>query len=210
LHRANQRFPQEKHVFDVTYYAELGQYNRRCALDSSFKNIRVEPDDKADKLPIAMSLSKREFKTGGLAISFDPATVGAALHDECPEVDFAILMGSGRDGKIPPGGDLDLAVGLRGRLSFDLYQRIVQVVGRFVPGIDIDLGHFDRAEPVYRFEALKGRLLFTRDQERFLSAFSLACREYESQMHDYERQASYRLQRKPVAAGSWEIMKDKV
>lgn len=60
-----------------------------------------------------MSLSKRELKTGGLAISFDPIAVGAALHDECPEVDFAILMGSGRDGKIPPGGDLDLAVGLR-------------------------------------------------------------------------------------------------
>jgi hypothetical protein len=31
LHRANQRFPQEKHVFDVTYYAELGQYKRRIA-----------------------------------------------------------------------------------------------------------------------------------------------------------------------------------
>jgi hypothetical protein len=159
------------------------------------KNIRIEPDEKADKLSIAMSLSKREFITGGLAISFDPIAVGAALHAECPEVDFAILMGSGRDGKIPPGGDLDLAVGLRGHLSFELHQRIAEVVGRVVPGVDIDLGHFDRAEPVYRFEALKGRLLFTRDPERYPAAFSRTCREYESQMKDYERQASYRLER---------------
>jgi hypothetical protein len=46
-----------------------------------------------------------------------------------------------------------------------------------------------------RFEPLKGRLLFARDMNRFLDAYSLACREYESQMRDYERQARYRLQR---------------
>jgi len=59
---------------------------------------------------------------------------------------------------------------------------------------------FDRAEPAYRFEALKGRLLFARDHERFLDAFSLACREYESQIYDYERQAGYRLKRREAAA----------
>ena len=147
-----------------------------------------------------MSLSKREFNTSGEALCFDPLALGVALRDECPEVDFALLMGSGREGRIPPGGDLDLALGIRGRLTFELRERISKVVGRQVPGVDVDLGHFDKTEPVYRFEALKGRLLFTRDQERFLEAFSLACREYESQMLDYERQASYRLQRKAVAA----------
>ena len=190
----------ESFAEDAERHLELPLSHFTSHLLIMLKNIRIEPDDKADKLPIAMSLSKREFNKGKLATSFDPVAVGAALHDECLEVDFAILMGSGRDGKIPPGGDLDLAVGLRGRLSFDLYQWITQVVGRVVPGIDIDLGHFDRAEPVYRFEALKGRLLFTRNQERFFSAFSLACREYESQMRDYERQANYRLERSTVAA----------
>ncbi len=131
---------------------------------------------------------------------FDPAALGEALRAECPEVDFILLMGSGRDGRIPPGGDLDLAIGLRDRLTYELRGRIAQVVGRLAPGVDVDVGRFDGTEPVYRFEALKGRLLFTRDQERFQDAFSLACREYESQMHDYERQAAYRLERKTVAA----------
>ena len=31
LHRTTQRFPKEKHVFDVMYYAELGRYKRRLA-----------------------------------------------------------------------------------------------------------------------------------------------------------------------------------
>jgi hypothetical protein len=36
------------------------------------------------------------------------------------------------------------------------------------------------AEPVYRFEALKGRLLFTRDHDFYIKFFSIASREYES------------------------------
>ena len=131
---------------------------------------------------------------------FDPLAFGKELQSECPEVEFVLLMGSGRDGTIPPGGDLDLAVGMRGRLTYELRGRIARVASRLIPGVDVDVGRFDEAEPVYRFEALKGRLLFARDSERFHSAFSLACREYESQMRDYERQASYRLARKAVAA----------
>ncbi len=147
-----------------------------------------------------MSLSKRELNVGVGSVVFEPFALGVALREECPEVDFVLLMGSGRDGRISPGGDLDLALGIQGRLTYELRGRITNVVGRFVPGVDVDLGHFDRAEPVYRFESLKGRLLFTRDQERFLTAFSITCREYERQMLDYERQATYRLQRNKVAA----------
>lgn len=126
--------------------------------------------------------------------------MGAVLRERCPELDFVLLMGSARDGRVPPGGDLDLAVGMQGKLTMDLLDRIHEVVAPLAPGVPVDVGHFDRTEPVYRFEALKGRLLFARDQERFLDAFSLACREYESQMHDYERQARYRLERDMVAA----------
>ena len=141
-----------------------------------------------------MSLSKREFKIEGEAVVFDPMALGDWL------VDFVLLMGSGRDGRIPPGGDLDLAIGMRGRLTFELRGRIAKVAGRLASEVDVDVGRFDGTEPVYRFEALKGRLLFTRDEARFQDAFSLACREYESQMRDYERQAAYRLKRKAVAA----------
>lgn len=144
-----------------------------------------------------MSLSKREHKSmEGCLMVFDPARLGDALRDACPEVDFALLMGSARDGTIPPGGDIDLAVSLQGRLTFELRQRICDAAGRVAPGVEVDLGRFDGCEPVYRFEALKGRLLFARDRDRFAAAFSLACREYESQMHDYERQAVYRLARR--------------
>lgn len=147
-----------------------------------------------------MSLSRREERGNTAPLDFDPAALAMALREACPEVVFALLLGSGRDGRIPPGGDMDLAVSIDSRLSLDLVDRITAVAQRFAPGIAVDVGCFDRAEPVYRFEALKGRLLFTRDQDRYLDAFSLACREYESQMVDYRRQARYRLERREQVA----------
>ena len=146
-----------------------------------------------------MSLSRRESHKNISSVDFDPDALGTALRDECPEILFALLLGSARDGHIPPGGDLDMAVSLGSRLTLTLLERITAIAQRVLPGIDIDIGCFDRAEPIYRFEALKGRLLFARDNDIFLDAYSLACREYESQMYDYERQARYRLQRKEVA-----------
>jgi hypothetical protein len=147
-----------------------------------------------------MSLSRRVFKTGTTPIAFDSEALGRALRAECPELAFALLMGSARDGVVPPGGDLDLAVSLDIELSLPLVERISAIAQRLAPGVEIDIGRFDRADPVYRFEALKGRLLFARNMGRFLDVYSLACREYETQMRDYERQARYRLERNGAAA----------
>ena len=64
------------------------------------------------------------------------------------------------------------------------------------PRAEADVGFLNRAEPVYRFEALKGKVLFCRDQETYVKFFSLTCREYESQIADYERQRQYRIEAK--------------
>ena len=54
-------------------------------------------------------------------------------------------------------------------------------------GVNVDLGVLNEKEPVYRFEALKGRLLFTRDLECRLHFYSLTCREYEHWMFHYDK-----------------------
>jgi len=85
-----------------------------------------------------------------------------------------------------------MAFYLREKPTFDFYSNVEEIAGDFFPTVRCDTGILNSAEPVYRFEALKGRLLFARDQERYASFFSQACREYESQMFDYERQRCYR------------------
>ena len=141
-----------------------------------------------------MSLSKQCLSTLDRAIVFDVAALGSDLKEACPAVGFALLMGSARDGTVPAGGDLDIALHLGGRPTQGVLLAVVEVAERQVPGVHCDVGVLDGDEPVYRFEALKGTLLFARDREQYLRFFSVTCREYESQLAESERQYRYRTE----------------
>ena len=126
-------------------------------------------------------------------MKFDVDRLADLLKKQCPQICFALLHGSARDGQVKRGGDIDLALFIEGKPVLDLYERVCMLVEAIAPGARCDVGILNRAEPVYRFEALKGRLLFYRDEERYLHFFSVTCREYESQVADYQRQQRYRL-----------------
>ena len=112
---------------------------------------------------------------------------------------FALLHGSARDGMVRQGSDVDIAVYLTRRPTVATYRRIWDAVATVVHGAETDVGVLNGAEPVFRFETLKGRLLFTRSREAYWAFFSLACREYESQMASYERQRRYRIEARRAA-----------
>jgi len=141
-----------------------------------------------------MGLSKRYLDRNTSPVKFDPVDLADGLERECPEIIFSLLIGSAADGLINPHSDLDLAVFLEDKASLSLYSRVNEICDKIVPGIRCDLGILNNSEPVFRFEALKGRLLFTRDQEVWLKFYSLTCREYEHWMYHYEKQKRYRLE----------------
>lgn len=146
-----------------------------------------------------MGISKRHLNPNSEPVPFDVAELGEAIKKAAPDVIFALLMGSARDGIIPPHGDLDLALYLKDRRDYAIVGRVEEAARSIVDEeVRIDIGILNGAEAVYRFEALKGRLLFTRDQEVWLDFYSLACREYETQMASYRRQRRYRLERSMV------------
>lgn len=125
--------------------------------------------------------------------------LAAAVREACPEAVFALLHGSARDGQIGPGRDVNVALFLAAGASPspDLYPRAAEVVRSVLA--EADIGILNRAEPIYQFEALKGRLLFCRDREAYLSFFTRTCRRYEEQMADYQRQWHYRRAAATVA-----------
>jgi predicted nucleotidyltransferase len=115
------------------------------------------------------------------------------LKEAFPEVVFAYLHGSAASNvTVYPGSDLDLAFWISGRAGVELYDKVESLGERLFPGVRVDLGMLNGAEPVYRFECLKGRLLFVRDQDLWLDFYSRTCREYEHQIADYEKQRTYR------------------
>lgn len=117
------------------------------------------------------------------------------LEEALPEVIFALLFGSAQEGVVPPHGDLDLAFYLTEKSDISFYRRVDEAVaGVMADNVRVDVGFLRDADPVYRFEALKGKLLFCRNQEIWIDFFSLTCRLYESQMASYRRQHRYRLE----------------
>ena len=135
-------------------------------------------------------------------MKFDTNKLSESLNRRCPEIIFAILHGSSREGIIKEGSDIDIAIYIDGKASLDIYQKIYKIIKSVAGDYEPDIGILNNAEPVYGFEALKGKLLFSRDMEKFLNFFSLTCREYESQIADYERQHKYRLEAKNLKSQS--------
>jgi predicted nucleotidyltransferase len=126
-------------------------------------------------------------------MKFDVDRLTDLLKQQCPQICFALLHGSAQDGQVKEAGDIDLALFIEGKASLEVYEKVCTLVEAVAPGARCDVGILNNAEPVYRFEALKGRLLFYRNEEQYLHFFSLTCREYESQVADYQRQQRYRL-----------------
>ncbi len=139
-----------------------------------------------------MGISKKYLSENFVPVHFDPEQLAAVLEGELPEVVFCFLMGSALSGTVKAYSDLDLAFYLDEKPAYRFYGKAMDAVRGVVPDVRCDIGILNSAEPVYRFEALKGKLLFARDMECYSGFFSLTCREYESQMFDYERQRRYR------------------
>jgi len=142
-----------------------------------------------------MSLSKKHLSSHTSTVSFSVDSLSEALKGKCPEIVFAFLLGSSREGVVRVGSDIDIALFLDGQASLDLYHRVTETIENVAQGVHCDVGILNNAEPVYRFEALKGTLLFCHNQEAYLRFYSLACREYETQVFHYEKQHRYRILR---------------
>jgi len=142
-----------------------------------------------------MGLSRRHLDTNSEPVRFSIDELAHGLREKLPFVTFACLLGSAAgSGVVKPHSDLDIAVYLSEKTSLPVYSAVEDVCMEYVAGVRCDTGILNNAEPVYRFEAIKGRLLFTRDMEAWLRFYSLTCREYETQMFHYEKQLRYRLE----------------
>lgn len=141
-----------------------------------------------------MGLASQHLNTQNCAFRFDPTQLALKLQEGVPEIEFCLLMGSAVNGTVGENSDIDLAVYLNEPSSLKLQMKIIEITYSVLPAVRWDIGILNRAEPVFRFEALKGKLLFFRNQEVYSGFFSLTCREYESQLFDYARQHAYRLE----------------
>ena len=129
-------------------------------------------------------------------ISIDIEKLSQAIESDISQISFAFLFGSSRDGKVSPGSDLDVAVYFRpGTITdADLIEEVTGAIENAGDDAECDLTILNTAGPMVRFEALKGRLLFVRDEamDDYAGFYSLTCREYEEAVWWMNTQLRYR------------------
>lgn len=100
-------------------------------------------------------------------------------------------FGSAQGGDVRIGGDVDVGVLVDRPLTFD---EQLDLLGRLQATLhieDIDLVILNDANPILRFEAVSGRLLFCRDIQRMAAFVSLTAREYEAETAQWQRALRY-------------------
>jgi hypothetical protein len=105
------------------------------------------------------------------------------------DVVFAVVFGSGQDGRIRDKGDLDLGVLFRGKPSPESLIRFMTEIAEAVDFDAIDLVDLHDADPILAFEAISGRLISRNDPGRTAEFVSLVSRLYEDTMARLSRAA---------------------
>jgi len=94
----------------------------------------------------------------------------------------AWVFGSAQEGLPREGGDVDIAVLFESRPTLDQLCELRAALQDTLQFDNIDLVTLNGASSILRFEALSGRCLFCRDDEKRATFASLAAREYEDHM----------------------------
>ena len=143
-----------------------------------------------------MSLSLEYLSKNRDDLSFSIEKLKNELK-KCPEILFAYILGSAVTGVVKSKSDLDLGIYLEhsDTSCSDVYFKICNICDPILPGVRIDVGFLNNCEDtVYKFEVIKGSLLFTKKKEIWLRFYSNTAREYEHQMFHYRKQRKYRIQ----------------
>ena len=125
----------------------------------------------------------------------DISKLKGILEEEFPEILFAFLFGSSKDGSVRDGGDVDIAVWINDvNAKMNLIPRIIGVVESISNGSACDLIFLNDSGSQLAFEVLQGRILFIRDEamELYSGFYSETCRKYEDEMFWMKRQLQYR------------------
>jgi predicted nucleotidyltransferase len=117
------------------------------------------------------------------------------LEMKFPGISFAYLFGSASKGTLSASSDIDIAVFLKpGEEKIVMLPEIIGISESIFPGRQIDIVILNNAGELIAMEALKGKILFIREDARDLHAefYSLTCRLSEDRLAWMKRQLYYR------------------
>jgi predicted nucleotidyltransferase len=117
------------------------------------------------------------------------------LMAQFPQISFAYLFGSASGRDITHASDIDIAIYLNpAKPTSELIAGIIGTVEEQFPGYRCDLIILNTAGALIAMEALKGKIIFIKKEDRDIHAdyFSLNCRLFEYENAWIKKQLQYR------------------
>lgn len=108
--------------------------------------------------------------------------VADQVWQDYPQVVAAWAFGSGQNGQVKAGSDLDIGLLLAHVPTLDERLDLMWALQRAFSMVEVDVVVLNGCSSVLRFEAVSGRVLFCRDMEHLATFVSLTAREYEDDM----------------------------
>lgn len=99
-----------------------------------------------------------------------------------PSVIAGWLFGSAQEGRIRPGGDIDVAILFDEKPDWDRLADLRAALQDALDFDNVDMVILHDASPITRFEAVSGKLIFCRSRSQMAEFVSLTAREYEDEM----------------------------
>lgn len=124
---------------------------------------------------------------------FSIETLAQTLEQNVPEIDFALLFGSAKTGFVKVSSDIDIGVFLNVPATPEIILSIMKTVENAAE-VRCDVSILNTASEILRFEALKGRVLFVRQNKMadYAGFYSLTCRQHEDTTAWMQKQLAYR------------------
>ena len=114
------------------------------------------------------------------------------VFEQTPNVVAAWIFGSAQQGQLGPDSDIDIGVLFAKTPTLDELLSLIGALQAVFHSDDVDLVTLNGASSILRFEAISGRLLFSRDEARRVAFVSLTSRQYEDDMAWIQRGFAYR------------------
>ena len=125
--------------------------------------------------------------------SINIPVIASAIKDNFPEIPFAHIFGSSANGVVKMGSDIDIAIWYNGTDPF-LKVKVLKTLESIVNNIPVDIANIINANPLLAHEALAGKILFVREDQKsnYASFYSKIAAEYEDKIYWIQKQLEYR------------------
>ena len=125
--------------------------------------------------------------------SINIPVIASAIKDNFPEIPFAHIFGSSANGVVKMGSDIDIAIWYNGTDPF-LKVKVSETLESIVNNIPVDIVNIINANPLLAHEALAGKILFVREDQKsnYASFYSKIAAEYEDKIYWIQKQLEYR------------------